>query len=74
MTEDKLLKSIKGYKKIGTLGITILAVLFGPDIGLDPEGIKEIVFAGSAFILGQSIQDSQIERTKHFREGKEIKA
>lgn len=73
MTEDKFLNAIKGYKKIGTLGITILAVLFGPDLGIDPEGIKEIVFAGAAYILGQSVQDSQIERTKHFRE-KEIKA
>lgn len=58
MKKDKVLDTIKGYKKIGAFIITVMVVVFGDSLGLDPAAIIQIKEAGIAYIVGQGIADA----------------
>jgi len=65
MNQDKFLTTIKGYKKLGTLILTVLIALFGQQAGIDEETITLVTGAGMSFMVGQGIADSGSKQSEY---------
>ena len=53
----KLLSKIKGWKKISAVILGIAVSVIGPEIGLEPEVIENVVTSLKFYVIGQGTAD-----------------